>query len=246
MRRDIYKVVEYAFAQLPLLLAALPHLVVVVVEALPVAAELVEAGLVDVVDDAGGAAGDAAALLQTLELALAGVLGLALHEVIVIGFAPGADEEGGGEERRGCGSDLLDGRDGVRERGGIVENLLVEAGNGVSDDLVRTHIIGARVESRYMPIGMITGIVMIRKFRVKHTLASGPTWLRCGRGSPRYVGSGDFELHFKKWSDSVDTDKSDGWFSKLEFLIGSCHVRLSQWVLWILSKIASATPHSSF
>lgn len=58
-------------------------------------AELFQAGLVDVVDNASGAPGDPAALLQALELALAGVLGLALHVVIVVGAASRADEEGG-------------------------------------------------------------------------------------------------------------------------------------------------------
>ena len=61
----------------------------------------------------GGASRDPTALLQTLELGLAGVLGLALHEVIVVGAAPGADEEGGGEEGRGGGADLLHGGDRV-------------------------------------------------------------------------------------------------------------------------------------
>lgn len=56
-------------------------------------AELFQARLVDVVDDAGSASGDPAALLQTLELALAGVLGLALHVVIVVGAAPRTDEK---------------------------------------------------------------------------------------------------------------------------------------------------------
>lgn len=43
---------------------------------------------------ASRASGDPPALLQALELALAGVLGLALHEIIVVVLAPGADEEG--------------------------------------------------------------------------------------------------------------------------------------------------------
>jgi hypothetical protein len=107
----------------------LPQLVVVIVEALPVGAELLKAGLVDILEPvieesaegiltrsntpsssrpsqnvslnvatryvhAPGAAGDSAALLQTLKLAPAGVLGLALHVVIVVVLAPGADEEG--------------------------------------------------------------------------------------------------------------------------------------------------------
>lgn len=45
-----YQVVEHALVQLPFVLAALPELVVVVVEALPVLAELVKAVLVDIVN----------------------------------------------------------------------------------------------------------------------------------------------------------------------------------------------------
>lgn len=144
-----YQVVKDTLVELPFGLAALPQLVVVVVKALPVLAELLEAVLVDILDavsthvsriglcgrwvlvaqwdvHAGGTAGDAAALLQTLELALAGVLGLALHVVIVVGAAAGADEERGGEQRGRSGANLLDGGDRVGEGGGVDEDLLVE------------------------------------------------------------------------------------------------------------------------
>lgn len=40
------------------------------------------------------ASSDPPALLQAFEFALAGVLGLALHEIIIVVLAPGADEEG--------------------------------------------------------------------------------------------------------------------------------------------------------
>lgn len=48
----VYQVVEDAFVQSPLIPAALPQLLVVVVEALPVAAELLQTVRVDVLDPA--------------------------------------------------------------------------------------------------------------------------------------------------------------------------------------------------
>lgn len=42
-----------------------------------------------------GASGDPAALLHALKLAPARILGLALHVVVIVVLAPGADEEGG-------------------------------------------------------------------------------------------------------------------------------------------------------
>ena len=65
-------------------------------------------------------------LLEALELALAGVFGFALHVVIVVVTAAGADEEGGRQERGRAGTKLLDLGDGVRERGSVVEDLLIE------------------------------------------------------------------------------------------------------------------------
>jgi hypothetical protein len=67
------------------------------------------------------------ALLQAVELAPAVGVGLALHVVIVVVAAPGADEEGSGEKRRRAGTDLLDLGDRIRERGGVVVELLGEA-----------------------------------------------------------------------------------------------------------------------
>lgn len=100
---------------------------VVVLQTGPVTAELLEAGLVDVVDDAAGAASHPSTLLQALELALARVLVLALHVVIIVVFAPGADEEGRTKQRGGAGTDFFDFGDRVRERGCVVKDLLVEA-----------------------------------------------------------------------------------------------------------------------
>lgn len=50
MVRATYQVVEYTFVQAPLSWPALPQLLVVVVQALVVGAELLKAGLVDVFD----------------------------------------------------------------------------------------------------------------------------------------------------------------------------------------------------
>lgn len=62
---DTYQVLVDTLVELPLGRSALPQLVVVVVKALPVLAELFEAALVDILDHAAGAAGDAASLPQT-------------------------------------------------------------------------------------------------------------------------------------------------------------------------------------
>ena len=147
---ETHQVVVDTLVELPLGGAALPQLLVVVFEALPVGAELLEAGLVDVLDPgtsvsthpnrhsahwfpipptsrasnpgtsdrkwhihAPRASGDPAALLQALELAPARVLRLALHVVVIVVLAAGADEERGREERGGAGTDLLDLGDGV-------------------------------------------------------------------------------------------------------------------------------------
>lgn len=73
-----------------------------------------------------GAAGDPSALLEAVQLALARVLRLALHVVIVVVAASGADEEGRRQQGRGAGANLLDGGDAVGERRGVDEHLLVE------------------------------------------------------------------------------------------------------------------------
>jgi hypothetical protein len=161
-----HQVLIDTLVQLPLGGPALPELLVVVFEALPVGAELLEAGLVDVLE-AGrvsacvcrsrgpipahrslppgpilatrcrrtsranvhtpGAAGHPAALLQALELAPARVLGLALHVVVIVVLASRADKERGRQKGGRAGTNLLDLGDRVWQRGGVVENLLVEA-----------------------------------------------------------------------------------------------------------------------
>ena len=73
------------------------------------------------------ASSDSPALLQTFELALARVLGLALHVVIVVVFAPRANEERGRQKRGRAGTELLDLGNRVRQRGGVDEDVLVEA-----------------------------------------------------------------------------------------------------------------------
>lgn len=146
-----YQVVKDTLVELPLSRAALPQLVVAVVEALPVLAELSQAVGVDILDTIVsslvtvliemliwrcreampvahalppnanswcianvhtlGAAGNAAALLHAVKLAAAGVLGLALHVVVVVFAASCADEERCRQERGRAGTDLLDRRD---------------------------------------------------------------------------------------------------------------------------------------
>jgi hypothetical protein len=78
----------------------------------------------------GGASRHTAAFLQALGLALAGVLVLALHEVIVVGAASGTDEERCGEKGSRGGTNLRDLGDVVGEGCRVDEDLLVEAAGG--------------------------------------------------------------------------------------------------------------------
>jgi len=151
-----YQVVEHTLVQRPLKLPALPQLLVVVVEALPVLAELCQAVLVHVVQPvasvrkrscsrkascsdspiffsilwmyvhAGCASCDLATLPQAIQLSPSIRLGLALHVVIVVGLAAGSNEEARAHKRRGRSSNLLDLGNGIRERSGVHEDLLVE------------------------------------------------------------------------------------------------------------------------
>lgn len=144
-----HQVVKNTLVQQTLGLAALPELLVVVLKALPVVAELVEAVLVEVLQPvcktlvsavqfarctllplqdslavrgrlhAGGASGNLPALLHAVQLAGAVGLGLAEHVVVIVGLASRADEEGGGQKRGGAGADLLDLGDVVGQRGGV-------------------------------------------------------------------------------------------------------------------------------
>lgn len=153
-----YQVVENALVQRPLELPALPELLVVVVEAFPVLAELCQAVLVHVVQSvilvrndsfsctnsgsilpmslqssglyvhAGCASCDLATLPQAVQLSPSVRLRLALHVVIVVGLAAGSNEEACAHERGGRRSNLLDFGNGVRERSGVHEDLLVESG----------------------------------------------------------------------------------------------------------------------
>lgn len=128
----------------------MPQLVVVVVEALPVLLELLQAVGVDVLDPGGSvsdlptdpnshrivsgsnihaprASSDPTTLLEAFELSPARVLRLALHVVIVVVAAPGADEVGGGIERRRGDAELLDLGDRLGEGSGVDQLRLVEA-----------------------------------------------------------------------------------------------------------------------
>jgi hypothetical protein len=122
------QVLKYTFVQLPFRSTTLPQLLVVVVQALPVCPEHVQAALIDILNHAGRTACDLATLLQALGLALAVGLRLAEHEVVIVGFAACTDEEAGGEKGSGRCADFLDLRDVVGERSGVNEDLLVETG----------------------------------------------------------------------------------------------------------------------
>lgn len=68
------------------------------------------------------------ALLQTLNLSSAIRIRLALHEIVIVGLAPCADEEGG--THQGCrgGADLWDLGDVVWHGSGVDEDMLGESG----------------------------------------------------------------------------------------------------------------------
>ncbi len=89
-------------------------------------------GLIEVLGNAHtpGASCNPSTFRKALELALARVLRLALHVVIVVVAAPGADEKGRREEGRRADTELLDLGDRFGEGGGVVEDLLVEAKQG--------------------------------------------------------------------------------------------------------------------
>ena len=123
-----FQLVKHTLVQLALFRPAVPELLVVVLKTLPVGAELTQAVLVDVLDNARGTPGDLAALLHALEFTPAVGLGLAHHVVIVEGLAARTNKVRGTEEGRRTGSELLDLGDVVRQRSCVDEGLLVEPG----------------------------------------------------------------------------------------------------------------------
>lgn len=112
---------EHTLVEQSLGLSAATQLVVVLLQTLPVESELVEAGLVDVLDDGDGTSGDSSALLQAVDLASALGLFSAQHKVIVVGLALGANEVGCRQEGGGGGSDLDNVGDVVGHVGGVFE-----------------------------------------------------------------------------------------------------------------------------
>jgi hypothetical protein len=153
-----YQVVKHTLVQRPLPFPALPELLVAVVQALPVLAELGQAVLVDVLQPdflsqkklvippislsyflhllsdsgayvhAGCASCDLATLPQAVQLSPSVRLRLALHVVIVVGLAARSNEEARAHKRCRGSSNLLDFGNGVRERSGVHKDLLVEPG----------------------------------------------------------------------------------------------------------------------
>lgn len=67
-------------------------------------------------------------LPQAIDLTPSIRLGLALHEIVIVGSAAGADKEGGAHERSGGGADLWDFWDVIGKRSGVDEEMLVESG----------------------------------------------------------------------------------------------------------------------
>lgn len=99
------EVVEHALVERALGRAALVELVVAVLKALPVGAELVETMLVDVVKHRNSAPGDATTLLQAVSRVSAAVL-LALHEVVIVGATASTDEVRSRLQRSAGGTDF--------------------------------------------------------------------------------------------------------------------------------------------
>jgi len=133
MRRVWYRllklqVVKNALVQLLLRATAVPHLVVVGVEAHPMVPELLQAVRVDILQHARGAPRDLPALPHALDLALAPSLVLALHVVVIVCPAARADEERGAQKRRGAGTDLLDRGYRVGQRRRVDDDAVVEDG----------------------------------------------------------------------------------------------------------------------
>ena len=89
--------------------------------------KLLQATLIHIIQHTRSTSRDFPSFFQTVRLSLAVGFGLAVHEIVIVGFAAGADEEGGGEERSGRGADFLDFGDGVGEGCCVDEDLLVEA-----------------------------------------------------------------------------------------------------------------------
>ena len=90
-------------------------------------AELLQALAIHIVQHTRSTSCHFAPLFETVHLALAVGLGFAVHVVVIVWFAAGADEEGGAEEGRGGGADFGDFGDAVREGGRVEEDLLVES-----------------------------------------------------------------------------------------------------------------------
>ena len=65
---------------------------------------------------------------QTVHLALAVALVLAVHVVVIVGLAAGADEVTGAQQRGGGSTDFGDLGDVIGEGGSVDEDLLVESG----------------------------------------------------------------------------------------------------------------------
>jgi hypothetical protein len=77
---------------------------------------------------ARGTSCDLSSLPHAVDLAPASGIGLTLHEVIVVGLAAGADEEGSAHQWGGAGPDLLDLWNVIGKWCGVDEHMLVESG----------------------------------------------------------------------------------------------------------------------
>lgn len=145
-RIPTYQLVKHTLVQRPLVCPAVPQLLVVVLQALPMAAELLQAVVVDVLDPtplisavsnltlcianvhARGATSDLATLLHALKLSPAVRLSLAHHVVVIVSLASCADKERSAQKGSGGGAELLDLGDVIGQRSGVDEGLRLETG----------------------------------------------------------------------------------------------------------------------
>jgi hypothetical protein len=176
--RATHQVIVNTTVQYPLFAPAVPHLLVVVLETLPVQSKLLQTVLVDIRQSASSQLAnpypcacsqmlrghisihacctscDLSSFFQTLEFSSACRIRLAFHVVVIVRPTASSDEERSAHKRCRAGSNLLDLRYGVWQRGRVIEKMLVEP-NAVCQ---RVHSLGDAAAS----LGISPGIPRAR------------------------------------------------------------------------------------
>lgn len=94
--------------------------------------KLLQTALIYIINHARRTPRNLPSFLQTFDFAAAVGEGFAVHEVVIVGFAAGADEVGCAEQGRGGGAEFFDFGDVGGERGCVDEDVLVEPGRYIS------------------------------------------------------------------------------------------------------------------